>query len=429
MINKISKLIKRFRFKRIIDLNKSQWWSIEKLEDFQNQRLRKIIKYAFDNIPGYHEKFIKVKLKPEDIKTKNDLWKIPITTREELQNRKDFINIRLISGTLYTGGSTGTSLKYYESEESGEIRWNSHLRGWSWNGYVPGRRLAVISSAQGMVEAENTINLIGDLSTENLEKNVEQLIEFKPQHLRGYVGSLYILAKYCLDSNINLEGIESVDPISENLYDYQREVMKKAFNCEIFEEYVCNDGGASAWECGAHEGLHYFMERAIIEDVNGEMIVTDLWNKAMPFIRYRNGDSVKFLNNKCSCGRELLLIKVKGRSNDFLITKNGVVGATYLMYHGIGYVGAGEDDSKFRTGIRAVQYVQKPGYLLEVNLVKNKWCKDEEIISFEKILSKITHGMKIRINFVNDMPKTRKGKRSFIINEDKELLKKWREMK
>ena len=159
------------------------------------------------------------------------------------------------------------------------------------------------------------------------------------------------------------------------------------------------------------------------------MIVTDLWNRAMPFIRYRNGDSVKFLNKKCSCGRELPLIKAKGRSNDFLITKNGVVGATYLMYHGIGYVGAGEDDSKFRTGIRAVQYVQKPGYLLEVNLVKNKWCKDEEIISFEKILSKITHGMKIRINFVNDMPKTRKGKRSFIINEDKELLKKWREMK
>ena len=429
MINKISKLIKRFKFKRIIDLNKSQWWSIDKLEDFQNQRLRKIIKYAYDNVPGYREKFIKAKLKPEDIKTKDDLWKIPITTREELQNNKDFVNINLISGTLYTGGSTGTSLKYYESEESREIRWHSHLRGWSWNGYVPGKRLAVISSAQGLVKAENTINLIGDLTTENLKKNVEKLLEFKPQYLRGYVGPLYILAKYCLDNNIRLKGIESIDPISENLYDFQRDTMEKAFNCKVFEEYCCNDGGACAWECEAHEGLHYFMERAIIEDVNGEMIVTDLWNRAMPFIRYRNGDSVKFLNKKCSCGRELPLIKAKGRSNDFLITKNGVVGATYLMYHGIGYVGAGEDDSKFRIGIRAIQYVQKPGYLLEVNIVKNKWCKDEEIISFENILSKVTHGMKIRINFVDDIPKTKKGKRSFIINEDKELLKKWRKMK
>ncbi len=429
MINKINKLIKRFKFKRIIDLNMSQWWSIDKLEDFQNQRLRKIIKYVYDNILGYREKFIKAKLKPQDIKTKDDLWKIPITTREELQNNKDFVNDKLISATLYTGGSTGTSLKYYESEESREIRWNSHLRGWSWNGYIPGKKLAIISSAQGLVKDKNTINLIGGLTIENLEKNVEQLIEFKPQHLRGYVGSLYILAKYCLDNNIKLEGIESVDPISENLYNFQREIMERAFDCKVFEEYCCNDGGACAWECDSHEGLHYFMERAIIEDVDGEMVVTDLWNRAMPFIRYKNGDSVKFLDKKCSCERELPLIKAKGRDNDFLITKNGIVGATYLMYHGIGYVGAGEDDSKFRTGIRAVQYVQKPGYLLEVNLVKNKWCKDEEIISFENILSKVTQSMKIRINFVDDIPKTKKGKRSFIINDDKELLNKWRKMK
>ena len=425
MINRIIKHIKQFSFNRSIDLNKSQWWSLNELEDFQNQRLRKIILYAYNNIPGYKRKFDDAKVKPEDIKTKEDLWKLPVTTREELQNNKDFINEKLISATLYTGGSTGTSLKYYESTESGKIRGNAHFRGWSWNGYTPGKKLAVISSAQGVVEAENTINLIGDLTTENLNNKVEKLLEFKPQHLRGYVGSVYIVARYCLDNNIKLDGIESINPISENLYDYQRKTMEEAFNCKVFDEYCCNDGGACAWECEAHEGLHYFMERAIIEDVDGEMVVTDLWNRAMPFIRYKNGDSVKFLNKKCSCGRELPLITVKGRDNDFLITRDGIVGATYLMYHGIGYVGAGEDDSKFRTGIRAVQYIQKPGYLLEVNIVKNNWCKDEEISSFKNILSEITHGMKIRINIVKDIPTTKKGKRYFIINEDKELLKKY----
>ena len=135
------------------------------------------------------------------------------------------------------------------------------------------------------------------------------------------------------------------------------------------------------------------------------------------------------MNKKCSCGRGLPLIKVKGRDNDFLITKNGIVGATYLMYHGIGYVGAGEDDSKFRRGIRAVQYVQKPGYLLEVNIVKNKWCKDQEIINFKNVLFKITHGMKININIVEYIPTTKRGKQSFIINEDEELLNKWRKRK
>jgi len=406
-----------------IDLNKSQWWPIEKLEEFQNQRLRRIVKYAYNNIPGYRRKFDEAKVKPEDIRTKDDLRKLPITTREELQNNKGFVNIKLIYGTLYTGGSTGTSLKYYESEESGKIRWNAHLRGWSWNGYIPGRRLAVISSAQGMVKEENTINLIGGLTTENLRRNVENLFEYKPQHLRGYVSSLYILARYCLDNNIKLNRIESINTISENLYDYQRKTMGGAFNCEVFDEYCCNDGGACAWECESHEGLHYFMERAIIEDVHGEMVVTDLWNRAMPFIRYKNGDSVNFLDVKCSCGRELPLISVKGRDNDILITKNGIISPTFLMHHGIGIAGVGQKQKRFRNGIRAIQYVQKPGYILEVNLVKNPWCENGEIKQFKDKLSELAVGMDIRINFVEDIRTTKKGKRNFIINEDKELVK------
>ena len=311
-------------FQRDIDLSKSQWWSIDKLEEFQNERLKDIIKYAYNIIPGYQRKFDEAKVKPKDIRTKDDLYKLPIITREELQNNKDFINEKLISDILYTGGSTGTSLKYYESKDSGKIRWDSHLRGWFWNGYIPGKKLAVIASAQGVVEESNTINIIGDLTTENLKKNVEKLLEFKPQHLRGYVGSLYILAKYCLDNNIKLDSIESVNPISENLYDYQRKAMQKAFKCEVFEEYCCNDGGACAWECEAHEGLHYFMERSIIENVNGEMVVTDLWNKAMPFIRYRVGDTATWVEKECECGRKSKIIReINGRTEDYVITPEG----------------------------------------------------------------------------------------------------------
>jgi len=425
MINRIIKKTKNFYGKRTVDLNKSQWWSIEQLEEFQNKRLRTIIKYAYKNIPVYRKKFDKAGVKPTVIRTKDDLWKLPITAREELQDNKDFVNEKLISATLYTGGSTGTSLEYYECEECVNIRRNAHLRGWSWNGYITGKRLAVVSSAQGLVHEENTLNLIGDLTTENLKKNIKKLREFKPQHLRGYVGSLYILAEYCLDNNIMLDEIESINPISENLYDYQKKAMEKAFNCEVFEEYCCNDGGACAWECSAHEGLHYFMERAIIEDVDGEMIVTDLWNRAMPFIRYKNGDSVKFLNKKCSCGRGLPLISVKGRDNDIIITKHGIINPTFLMHHGIGIAGVGQKQKIFRKGFRALQYIQKKGYFLEVNIVKNPWCTVDEIKTFKDKITELAIGMDIRINFLDDIFTTKRGKRSFIINEDKELLKKW----
>ena len=428
MIYNIIKHANHFSFKRKMDLNKSQWWPIDKLVDFQNRLLRNIVRYAYKNIPGYQLKFDKAKIKPDDIRTQDDLWKIPITTRKELQNNKEFVNYKLISDTLYTGGSTGTSLKYYESLESRKIRRDSHLRGWSWNGYTPGKRLAVISSSQGIVEEQNTINLIGDLTTINLEKNVNILLIFKPQHLRGYVGSLYILAKYCLDNNIKLDGIESINPISENLYNFQRKIIESAFNCELFEEYCCNDGGACAWECEAHKGLHYFMERAVIENVDGEMVVTDLWNRAMPFIRYKNGDSVKFLNKKCSCGRELPLIEVKGRTNDILISKEGPISPTYIMrswYDGSQFESRGD----FREGLREVQYVQKNNFFVVINIVKNRNCTYKMIENFEKGLKDILHGMTYQLNFVENIPASKKGKRSFIINEDKELLKRWGFMK
>ncbi|MFA7682334.1 MAG: hypothetical protein WCX61_04880 [Candidatus Peribacteraceae bacterium] len=404
------------------DLLASQWWSIDELEAFQNRRLLKIIKYAYANIPGYKKKFDQAGVKPRDIRTKEDLWKVPITTRQELQENKDFINEKAIADTLYTGGSTGTSLQYYDSQESMRVRRQAHLRGWSWNGYTPGKRLAVISSAQGVVKKKNVLNLMGDLCTESLQRNVESLLQFRPQHLRGYVGSLYLLAKYCLENSIQCHRIESVNPISENLYDFQRKTMEKAFQCEVFEEYCCNDGGACAWECEAHQGLHYCMERAIIEDVDGEMIVTDLWNTALPFIRYQNGDAVRFLTERCLCGRALPLIAVRGRANDFIITKTGVISPSFLLHHGIGLVGVDKNKNDFKDGIRAVQYVQKPGYVLEVNVVKNSWCSSDEIERFKKGLAQIATGMEIRINFVQDIPATKAGKRSFIVNEDSVLL-------
>jgi phenylacetate-CoA ligase len=412
--------------KKIVNLEESQYWSLSKLQAFQDKRLRKIVSYAYRNIPMYREKMIQNKVKPKDINSIADLPKLPITTREEMQANPGFVNKYLVNGALYTGGSTGSSLKYFESRASSRIREGVHLRGWSWNGYVYGKKMAIISSAQGNLEGKNRLGLIGDLTEKNLKENVEKLIQFEPEYLRGYVSSLYILAKYCHDNNITLKSIKAINPISENLYDYQRELMEEVFNCRVFEEYVCNDGGACAWECDEHKGLHYFMERAIIEEIDGEMIVTDLWNKAMPFIRYRNGDSVSFLDTKCSCGRDLPLVKVKGRDNDVIISKKGIISPTFLMHHGIGIAGADKKQNNFRTGIRTVQYIQKPNYVLDINIVKNSWCTDEEISDFTNKIEEIVQDMTFNIKIVKEIAATKKGKRQFIINEDLELLKKWK---
>jgi len=402
----------------------SQWWSHEQLVEFQNERLRKIIHCAYDNVPAYREKFDRHGVRPSDIHDISDLNKLPMTTRDEVQNNPNFINHRLINETLYTGGSTGTSLRYYESFHATKVRWAAHLRGWSWNGYRPGKRIAIVSSAQGVLSKRNALNLYGDLTTGKIEENIRILRAFRPEYIRGYVSSLYILARYILENDVRIEGVRAIDPISENLYPYQREIIEQAFNCKVFQEYCANDGGACAWECDEHEGLHYVMERAVIEEVSGELVTTDLWNQAMPFIRYRNGDSIRFMDNRCQCGRELRLIKVKGRDNDFIVTPSGPVSPSLIMQLGIGLGGGKRFQSRnFQSGISAVQYVQKPGYNLEVNIVKNKHCDQNQIKQIKKNLEQILPGMKISLIEVESIHATKKGKRYFIINEDTDLLR------
>lgn len=405
-----------WRHRSLPDLSKSQYWSLAELNQFQNARLKVLLHYAYNCIPAYRRKFTEAGITPNDIQTKEELVKLPVTTREEMQSNSDFVNARRIVATLYTGGSTGAPLKYYNSELSNEMQSRAHLRGWAWNGYTPGKKMAVISSAQGHVEADEMLHLAGDFTDESLESNVAALIEFKPQHLRGYVSSLYLLALYLLDNDIQIQSIESVDPISENLYDWQRQAMENAFKCKVFEEYCCNDGGACAWECEQHEGLHHVAERAIIEDVDGDLITTDLWNYAMPFIRYENGDSVTFLHRKCSCGRELPLIKVNGITNDIIMTPSGPLSPVFFLFYAV------PNGPFFPSGLRAAQYIQKPGYVLDVNVVKHKWCTPSEISAFEQRIRDIAPGMTIKINVVDTLPTTRAGKRNFIVNEDRKLL-------
>ncbi|NMB57374.1 phenylacetate--CoA ligase family protein [Candidatus Beckwithbacteria bacterium] len=408
--------------KKLVDLEKSQYWTINELKNFQNERLKKIINYAYKNIKGYRDKFNQVKIKPNDINSSNDLYKIPILTREEIQENPAFINPKLIHTTLYTGGSTGKSLIYYDDQQAGIMRWNCHYRGWKYQGYNVSKKLAVISAAKKISINHKILTLNGQLEDKYLRQNIEAIVKFRPEFLRGYVGSIYILGKYILEKNIKIDFIKAIDPVSENLYEYQKKIMQKAFNAPVFEEYCCNDGGACAWECEKHQGLHWAMERAIIEEKNGEMITTDLWNKAMPFIRYKNGDKVKFLKNKCCCGRTLPLIKVKGRDNDIIIAPKGPIGATFLMYHGIGY----GDKNSFRTGIRIVQYVQEKNYQLNVNIVKSANCTQKQIDGFKKAVKTTCHQMKIKFNFIKDIKGTKIGKRQFIINNDHKLLEKWK---
>lgn len=98
-------------------LTESQWWPKEKLEEFQNERLRIIIEHAYEKVPYYRRIFNQRGLKPKDIQTREDLNKLPVLTKEDVRKHfkelmaKDFKKYKPI--LRYTSGSTGIPLKFY----------------------------------------------------------------------------------------------------------------------------------------------------------------------------------------------------------------------------------------------------------------------------------------------------------------------------
>ena len=130
----------------------------------------------------------------------------------------------------------------------------------------------------------------------------------------------------------------------EQLYDWQKEIIQKAFSTDVYNFYGSREFSIIAHECKKHEGLHIMAENLIVEVVNkkgenvydeeGELVITDLSNFAFPFIRYKILDRAILTKKKCSCGINLPLLKsVQGRTFDLIKLKNGSsIGATFFTH-------------------------------------------------------------------------------------------------
>ena len=102
------------------ELEESQWWPREEILELQDQRLRKLVKYVYDNVPYYRRIFEERSLKPADIDTSKDLVKLPVLTKQVI--RKNFEELRASGFSskqriqLTTGGSTGEPLVFYSTK-------------------------------------------------------------------------------------------------------------------------------------------------------------------------------------------------------------------------------------------------------------------------------------------------------------------------
>jgi phenylacetate-CoA ligase len=334
-------------------LEKSQWWSLEELIEYQQTQLANIIEHAYQHVPYYRENFKKLGLEPIDIQTQEDLIKLPLLTKRQIQeNSTNLLSNNVNHRKLHldhTGGSTGFPLTFYHDENF--IAWSDadKLRNYRMSGYSLGERWAFLwGSDYDSLEHKNNFGKLKDrmiyntiwintfdLRNETIRKAAQLLKEWNPKIIIAYVSSAVLLAKYIYE--IRIQGISprSIQTSAEVLTREDRSLIEDVFQCKVFDRYGCREVGNIAHECNFHEGLHILSENNLVEVLNndnepvkkgelGKIVVTNLNNYGMPFIRYEIGDMAVLSDKECSCGRGMpLLERVVGRQSDIIYSPSG----------------------------------------------------------------------------------------------------------
>lgn len=337
------------RFNKFLDyLEKNQWKSTEYLLSEQNELLQNLIIHVYENVPYYKNIFDERKLKPGDVKTREDLQKLPFLTKDIV--RKNFnkliaTNIKKRDRILVqSGGTTGPPLYFYSSKElEGNFNYATMVRLHRWAGYditkgmkrakLGGRNFANKPPYVRFNRWEKQLLL----STYHLEDNIDyyadQLTKFKPDIIDCHPSAIFIFAKKLLEKGKSVP-IPAIWTSCEQLFQDQREIIEKVFNCKIFNEYGQTELVTRASECEKHNGFHLTTELGITEIIRfdnslpsdwGEIVGTSLRNYVMPLIRYRMGDiASQLVTEKCECDRGLpRVMKIEGRKDDIITDTKG----------------------------------------------------------------------------------------------------------
>jgi phenylacetate-CoA ligase len=319
-----------FRNKEIFQaykfLKKTERWSIDELKGYQTKKAKELISWTYEHSAYYREQMDAAKVTPEDFNTLSDLKKFPIITKKELITRNGDIHIKGPFTKLFytqTSGSTGQRLIFYRNKEWDARHRAAMFRGYSWydvkpwdrNGYFWGHSLSTKQQKKNQL-LDRLQNRFRVFSYKESDLNAFLKKLKTAEFLEGYSSAIYEVSKLINKHNRQNEfkKLKLIKGTAEKIFDKYQDEAIKAFGQKIRSEYGSAEAGIIAFEC-PHGNMHITMENVIVEEENGEILVTNITSKSFPLIRYKLGDYVELENkHDCPCGMQHPIVKeVVGR--------------------------------------------------------------------------------------------------------------------
>ena len=425
-------------FKKTYNFLKNfQWASDKEIQEYQRSKLKEVIEHCYQHVPYYQNLFNQIGLTPDDIRAIKDLQKIPLLTKDIIQNNTERLKAVNYPSHKFeyatTGGTTGTPISIYcerfvrvasqmayfqmmterigcnITDKSVEIR--SHVfpskKGKLWRRSLFGKRLLLSPY---------------HMNIETLPKYIEKIRKFKPNYIFSYPSSIATIAMFMQNQNISpFPSVRGVICMGETLYDWQRDLIEHVLCCRVIGYYGHAEQSLAAGMCEKSSYYHIFPEFGIVELVDGkekqitvegqegEIVATGFSNPLFPCIRYKTGDFGTYVKEKCPCGRNYPLLKnITGRSQGYVVTSDDrCIPMVALNMH-----------IDVFDNVRQFQFYQEKKGEVMLRIVKTAQYtdKDTEYIKRE-LAKKLGSKCKICIDFVENISKTKRGKQPYLIQK------------
>ena len=398
--------------------------SREAIKAFQQVRLGKLIQHAYYTTPYYREL---LKTDTPDITQIPPLEKRNI--REDLERlcSERFTREQRIKNA--TGGSTGTPLTFYQDRNYWNQRNLSVYYFDRWAGWDLGEPQLIIWGAPADLKGDerwkqrlntfwrNQYWLNGfHLTDKEMQIAFERMNKCHPHTILAYPSSLYQFATFLYENGLTprrqLKGIISS---AEMLHPHYRALAEDVFETKVYNRYGGREVGLIAMECA--EGRMHINCRDIYLEIDspnpytqpGEILITQLNNYAMPFIRYRIGDIGILSDEMCPCGNQLpVLADLLGRTTATFRTRTGALvhgGYFTQQFYGI-------------DGVSQFQIIQESLKHCVLKLVINeRWTETARRYLVQSIQRVLGGDVVVTVEFVEEIPLPTSGKREFTISK------------
>lgn len=411
-------------------------WTPEQLKEHQWHELKKLLVHAFENTTFYPEVWAKVGVHSiDDIQSMSDFEKLPLITKDDIAKHYQELVAKNYTQNIKkaTGGSTGQPFRFELNVDSNTRREAIMWRGYGWLGaglgvktlYLWGADIGQPTKLKALKDTlyhafynRKMLNSFA-MNTSNMQSYVNDINNYRPTALVSYVNPLYELAKYIIAKQITIFSPKTILTGAEPLHGFQREVIEKAFNCQVYDTFGCREFMLMSAECRENKNLHINSDHLVVETVDdsgqpissesGDLVVTDLYNYGMPLIRYLNGDRATMIDQSCGCGNPLpIMSSVDGRKLDIIKTSSGKSIPGELFPHLF---------KEFSTIIR-FQVKQSKIDELHIAMIVSQDLSLSDRKKIECEINKYTEGeLTLHFDFVDDIPLTISGKHRVTICE------------